>query len=796
MFVALAVVAVAQAQTVSGRVVDAFDKTPLVGATIVQTGTQNGAATGPDGTFSLTLTEGKREITLSYVGYKTRAIAVAGGNRDLSIALVPSEVLGEGVIVRGLRVDETSAITFDNISAEEIEDLNLGQDVPYLLRLSPSVTTTSDAGAGIGYTGIRIRGSDPARINVTVNGIALNDAESHGVFWVNMPDFSSSISNLQIQRGVGTSTNGPAAFGGSVNITTTNLRPEAFGSINTSVGSFNTRKANIEVGTGLLKNGWAFEGRFSSLDSDGYIERAETDLQSLYLSASRYGERSLLSFNVIAGQERTWQAWYGVWEGFLDTNRRLSIPQFDPDGDPDNRFRYDNETDNYRQDHYQMVYGYKLSDEWNFNSTLNYTHGRGYFEQFREDDAFAAYGLQNLNINGTEITNGDFIRRRWLDNDFYSLTASVDYQSDSPFSLNIGGGYSVYDGDHFGQVVWSEFASNSSIRQEYYRGRGLKRDLNLYVKPTYKINDQLSAFTDFQVRAIDYEITGTDNDLRNVGQDDNLGFFNPKAGFSFQMEPGQVVYASISAASKEPTRGDYVDRNLAAEPQPDPEKLIDYELGYRGEFDGFFLNANVYFMDYTDQLILTGEVNDVGSPIRVNVEDSYRLGLELQGGMEIAPGFNWAGSSTFSRNKVRRFNDIVIDFTNPVPERVVTQFEDTDISFSPSVIASSVFSYKVGDGTVELISQYVSRQFMDNTQNRSRSIDPYFVNDLRFEYDIPAFFPAKGLKANLLVNNVLDHEYENNGYTYSFAFAGETTTRNFFFPQAGRNVLFQLSVDF
>lgn len=767
------------AQTVSGTVRDAQNRQGLQGATIIQEGTSTGTTTGEDGSFSFSLSGGAPAgIEVRFLGYKPQMIAV-NRNRDteLTISLVPETFVSENVLVEASRVDERNPVTYSNISRREIEDQNLGQDIPFLIQMSPSVVSTSDAGAGIGYTGVRIRGVDQARINVTMNGIPVNDSESHGVFWVNMPNLAASLDNIQIQRGVGTSANGPAAFGASMHLQTQTLRQDPYGTVNTSGGSFNTLKNNVSLGTGLLGNGWSFDGSLSKISSDGYIDRAFSDLRSFALSGTRHSDRSLLKLNVFSGREQTYQAWDGVPQDSLETNRTY------------NTFTYENQTDNYGQDHYQAHYSYRLAPGWNVNTALHYTRGSGYYEQFRGGDNLYDYGFD---IPEPDENDNGLIRRRWLDNHFYGMTFSSDYQAGERVSFTLGGGYNIYDGDHFGEIIWARVAGNTDIRERYYENNGLKTDFNLYAKGTYSITDRLSLMGDIQLRTINYELDGVGSGQEILDQSHDFTFLNPKAGLIYLLDDNQRLYTSYSIGNKEPTRRDYTDADPGTFPRH--ETLYNLEAGYRGNFDGFSFGVNYYYMDYDNQLILIGEINDVGAPVRTNVSDSYRMGIELEGAARITNFLSWGGNVTISRNKVAEFTEYLMDWD--AFELEETKFRNTDIAFSPNLTGNSRLSFNRSNFRAELQSQFVSRQYLDNTRNTDRSIDPYLVNNIRLHYDLDLVPMAGKIRVSLLVNNVLNEMYESNGYTYGFISGGQEFRENVYYPQAGRHFLAQVSFMF
>lgn len=798
------------AQTLEGRVIDLETLEPLERATVMETGTSNGTATGRDGTFSLLLQNPSNGITVRFLGYNTKELSVRNTDEPLEVELEPHAIMTGEVFVNALRVDDSTPIAYRNISREDIEGQNLGQDIPYLVSTTPSVVTTSDAGAGIGYTGIRVRGVDPARINVTLNGIPLNDAESHGVFWVNLPDLASSTQNIQIQRGVGTSTHGAGAFGATMNLQTALMNPEAYGEINTGVGSYGTQKLNVQLGSGILDNGWQFEGRLSKIESDGYIDRASSDLKSFYLSASHHGENGLLKADVFSGQEETYQAWNGVPEPILNNNadelERYVNVLFLSDDDAEhlrsnlgnrqfNEFTYENQIDRYQQDHYQLHYSHQILENWTANASLHYTYGRGFFEEFQNNEALSAYGIEPVEVGSETIEESDLIRRRWLDNHFYGGVFSTELEHGNRWNLTVGGGYNEYEGDHFGEVIWARFAGNSDIREQYYDNTGFKTDFNVYGKLNYYITPQLNAYADLQYRTVSYRFLGKrinpQQEVFDVTQTDRIHFLNPKAGLVYRFADDQRVFASFSVGGKEPTRDEYVDSS--PESRPSEERLYDYEFGYSGTFNRVELGVNLYYMKYKDQLILTGAVNDVGSYIRENVPDSYRAGVELQSSVYFSPEFQWSGNATFSRNKIDSYVQFLDDYDQG--GQVEQQFNDVDIAFSPNLTANSVFTYQLRGFTTEWISSYVAQQYLDNTQSESRSIDPYWVNDLQFDYNVPNPPLVSAISLSLKVNNVLNEKYVSNGYTFGFISGGEQYF-NYYYPQAGRNILMNVKLRF
>jgi len=797
--------------TIKGKVTDAETGQALQGANVLLVNSTQGMPTNEQGEFSLTdLVAGEYKLVIRMIGYANyeRSIDLKG-DVDLNISLNRKTTSLSDVIVTGTRATEKTPTTFTTITGEEIKKQNLGQDLPFLLNWTPSVVTTSDAGAGIGYTGIRIRGSDATRINVTINGIPINDSESQGVFWVNTTDIASSAADIQVQRGVGTSTNGAGAFGGSINILTNGLSQEARAEVNTSVGSFNTQKYNAIFSTGLLKDRWAFEGRLSQITSDGFVDRASSDLQSYYLSGGYFGKKRCVKFITFGGDEVTYQSWYGTPEARLRNdaagieaviaNNGFTASQADNlrnSGRSYNFYEYDNQVDDYGQDHYQLHMAHKFNTNLNLTVAGHYTKGGGFFEEFRNDDDLADYGIADVVLGGTTISSSDLIRRRWLDNDFYGVVYDLNYSTDK-IDATFGGGVNKYIGDHFGEVIWARFSGDSDIRDRYYESRSEKVDFNSYLKMNYQANEKLNIFGDLQYRTVDYKGIGVDNDLRQIDFDKNFNFFNPKVGASYQLNNNANLYASFAIGNKEPNRSDIIDAAPGVDPQH--ETLNNLEIGYKRQSSTGSFEFNYYLMDYKNQLVLTGEVNDVGAGIRTNVADSYRMGIELSGVMKLTKGLFWSANVALSQNRINAFDEIIFDYGAAFDEfnEVRTTFTDTDISFSPSVVAGSQLSFIPTSGIeIALLSKYVGEQFLDNTSSDSRKIDAFFVNDLRINYA----FETKTIKEvsiNLLVNNILNLEYESNGYTFGY-FGGQSfeVRENYFYPQAGTNFLLSLGLSF
>lgn len=754
----------------------------LAGANIYIKNTYKATTSDANGNFHLkNISSGEYTLVTSFIGYETQETSILiNENKELNIVLNKKEVVADEVIVSATRAGKNTATTYSETTKEEIAKNNLGQDIPFLLQNMPSVMVNSDAGAGVGYTGINIRGSDATRINVTVNGIPINDSESHGTWWVNMPDLASSVENIQVQRGVGTSTNGAAAFGASINIQTAQLNPLPYAEISNSYGSFNTWKHTVKAGSGLLANHWTVDARLSKISSDGYIDRAFSDLKSYYLSAAYYGKNSILRFVNFSGKEKTYQSWWGVPEDSLKTNRTY------------NYYTYENETDNYQQDHYQLLFSHEFSRAWRINTAFHYTRGRGYYEQFRENDSFSDYGLQNIIIGNDTITESDFIRQRWLDNHFYGLTWSLEYNTGKRFSTTLGGGANRYEGKHFGTIIWAQFASNSAINHRYYDNDATKTDAHVFLKANYRIGKNLNAFLDLQYRAIQYSFLGYNNLLQNVEQQANFVFFNPKTGLVYEFSGNQNVYVSYSRGNREPVRNDFTEST--PDSRPKHETLDNIEAGYKRNGKNYRFGITYYLMYYKNQLALTGQINDVGAYTRTNIPKSYRTGIEPELEIRFAKIFTIGGNFTYSINKINSFTEYIDNYDTYTQETV--EHKNTDIAFSPNLMASGFLTIQPLKGLdLSFISKYVGRQFLDNTSNISRSINPYFTQNIRINYWLNTKLIDE-IGIQLLLNNIFNTMYEANGYTFSYIYDGEKTTENYYYPMAGFNFLAGLNLRF
>ncbi|CAL2093430.1 Iron complex outermembrane recepter protein [Tenacibaculum sp. 190524A02b] len=760
----------AQNFTLSGKVVDKKQQ-GLEGATIAVKALRKGTITDFEGGYKLSLPKGKHLITISYVGFNTleKEITITS-NQNVTFELNSEDNLLEEVLVSAVRVKANAPIAHSNLSKKEIAKRNLGQDIPILMNYLPSVVTTSDAGAGVGYTGIRVRGSDATRVNVTINGIPYNDSESQGTFWVNMPDFSSSTQSIQLQRGVGTSTNGAGAFGASLNVLTDVDSDEAFGEIATSFGSFGTQKYTAKAGTGKLNNHVKFTGRISRIKSDGYIDRASSNLKSYFLQGSYVSDNTLIKGLVFGGHEITYQSWNGIDKATLEKDRTFNSAGALYDSNWDVTGYYDNEVDNYKQDHAQLHWNQKYTEHISSNIALHYTFGRGFFEQYKQNESFADYNLTPINIGGQEVNTTDLIRRRWLRNDFYGITYNMNYKDDH-WDILLGGAWNQYKGDHFGEVIWARYASNSEIRSRYYDNYGNKEDFNLFIKANYKLSDALELFVDLQNRNVTYEA----NEIQPQLVNDTFNFFNPKGGINYQLNDANNFYFSYARAQREPNRNDYENGN------PKPEKLDDFELGWRFNTSNFKINTNVYYMLYQDQLALTGEIDNTGAFVRANIGESFRLGVEVDALLKFTDYLSITPNFTISRNKNVSFKET--DGT------VVTDLGNTDLSFSPEFIAGNAINITpIENLNISLLSKYVSDQFMSNNEFKDSKLEGYFVNDLSVNYTIKPKTILKSIVLSGLVNNIFDEEYSSNGYMWG--------TTPYYYPQAGTNFLIGATLKF
>ncbi len=773
----------------------------LAGAHITIGSSYKGAFSNAKGYYRLTgVDTGTVILHTSFMGYRdqTDTLQLQAGEQQYTVQLRPSTFLTDEVTVSATRVSEKTPIAHTNVSREDIEKNNAAKDMPYILDQTPSTVATSDAGAGVGYSQLRIRGSAPTRLNVTINGIPLNDAESQGVYWVNIPDLAASTNNIQIQRGVGSSTNGAGAFGGTINIRTTGTREEPFARTSHTYGSFDTRKHNVAFGSGILNDHWVFEGRLSKVHSNGYIDRATTNSSSYYLSGGYVAPRTSLKFVTFSGREKTYQAWYGMPEASLDTNRTF------------NPYNYENETDNYEQTHYQLHFDQQISARLSLNAALHYTIGKGYFEQYKGAGhnqhvtgagpvRLSDYGLEPVITGGDTTRRTDLIQRRWLDNDFYGGIWSLKYRHQK-LDATLGGGFNQYYGEHYGEVIWARYMSNGDIRHRYYDNDALKNDFNIYGKVNYQLYPDLTLFADLQYRNVSYRFLGIDQNRQDLRQERTYDFFNPKAGLNFDLDPDNRVWASWAVGNKEPNRTDHV--NAPPAEQPGPETLFDYEAGYERQKNRYKVSLNFYYMDYENQLVQTGEINDVGRQVRTNVNESFRRGIEFQGGVRITNGIEWQMNATWSQNKILGYTEYVDNWATG--EQTVVNHGRTDIAFSPSWIGASNLNIDLWEHqgkkndhelSLEVITKYVGKQYIDNTSSEERMLEPYLLNDIRLSHRWQPSW-ADAIELSFLVRNALDERYVTNGWVYRYQLGGEFQQSAGYFPQAGRHYLGRLTVAF
>jgi iron complex outermembrane recepter protein len=796
------------AQTGIKGIVTDHNKQPLPGASVVIKQTYNGISTGHDGSYEFkNLKAGNHVLMVSFIGFETREVDFNPAEISvLNVELTPKVVFTEEIMVAATRAGDKTPVAYTNISGEFLKERNFGQDIPYLLTLTPSFVATSDAGAGIGYTNFRVRGTDLNRINVTVNGIPLNDAESHGTWFVDQPDLAGSTENIQIQRGVGTSTNGAAAFGATINLQTLSLIPEPYTEFRTAAGSFSTFRNTLSAGTGLINGKFTVDARLSKIASDGFIDRAFSDLKSFYLAAGYYAANTVVKVMVSGGLETTYQAWNGVpsvrlnsdTEGMkryedhwlysaAETSRMLaSHPR------TYNLYTYENQVDNYQQDHFQVHLSHRLSNYVSFNAALHYTIGLGYYEQFKANQKFTDYGMNNPVINGLEVKRTDLVRRKILDNDFYGGIFSLNYKKGKT-DLWWGGGVHQYDGLHYGNIIWAAQAGGYPKDYEWYHNKGVKTDMNSYLKVNYQLTRLISLFGDAQIRHINYEMKGIDDDLRSLSQKHLFTFFNPKAGIFVQPSARQHAYFSFARASREPNRDNFADADQS-KPQPRHETLNDFELGYQIKNNAWTAGVNFYYMHYNHQLALTGQINDVGSPIMVNVDKSYRTGMELNWGVKILPSLQWDANATFSKNKIKDFTEYIDDWDTGGQQ--AKALGTTDLAFSPNTTGNSQLRWSPFLNTgISLVSHYAGKQYIDNTSSDDRVLEAWMVNSLIADYKFSTeLFDQVTLR--LMVNNLFDTEYESNAWVYSYLLDGQRYKMDGYFPQAGIHFMFGIDIRF
>jgi iron complex outermembrane recepter protein len=720
----------------------------------------------------------------------------------------PDSVELAPVLIQSTRVGKSSPVPHNNLRAEKISRLTHAQDVPYLLGSLPSVVETSDAGTGIGYTGLRIRGSDPTRVNVTINGVPLNDAESQGVFWVNLPDVVASAAEIQVQRGVGSSTNGAGSFGATVNLDLSQVAIQPFAQVSTSLGSFNTQKYVAQFGTGLLKEKWSLGGRISRVNSDGFIDRATADLNGLHLTGAYLGERRSVQLHLLSGHEITYQAWNGVPVQYIDD---ATLRTFNSGGAERPKSPYQDEVDDYTQRHFMAHYREFFSKKLSLQLNGHYTRGFGFFEQYKADQAYGNYGWQPFTIADTLIQETDLVRRRWLDNDFYGSTFALDWKPNSAWSYLLGGAISRYEGQHFGEIIWAEIAPQVVKDQRYYDNNATKRDANLFLKTEYQFGHAQTALLDLQVRQVQYAFLGYDNALRQVNQTANLLFFNPKAGLSWDISKVISAYGFVGLAHREPNRDDYTQSS--PESRPKAERLLDLEGGFKARQALWSLTTNLFWMRYRNQLVLDGRINDVGAAIRTNVPDSYRAGIEIEAAMQPLKSLSLSGNLVLSQNKALIFTAFQDNWDTG--EQDIFTFKNTDLAFSPKITTQlqaqwSAFDVKHHALQITLLGKYVGSQFLDNTENENARLSGYFTSDWRLNYDLKETI-GQNISLIFSLHNWLNARFENNGWVYRYTSAGyDARPDNPYtgaegngvyhqiglFPQAGRHWMLTLRAKF
>jgi iron complex outermembrane receptor protein len=788
--------------TLEGNVFTSDENEPLSGAHLLLNPGNQQLISDAEGKFAFQkLQSGSYVLSVSFVGFETLTKEISVSQDEImSFSLKPASFLQDEVVVRASRPEPKTPLTYSVLDAADISKNNSGADLPYLLQQTPSLVVSSDAGTGIGYTSLRIRGTDITRINVTMNGVPVNDPESHGVFFVNLPDFAASVDNIQIQRGVGTSANGAAAFGASLNIKTDAPSANAFARMESQAGSFNTFRNSLNFSTGRSRQGFALNGRLSRITSDGFVDRGWADLKSYYLSGSWSNAKTLVKIIATSGKEATYQAWNGVPKDSLKT---ASGRRYNPSGemynsDGDLIGYYQNQTDNYQQDYYQLHLAHQFSNQLQLSGAAFLTKGKGYYESWKNQQKFNDYALPDVVIGLDTIRRTDLIQQKWLDNTFYGFNLALQHQK-RRFNSTLGLGWNRYDGDHFGYISWAQYASESLNDKPWYTNNGFKTDYNVYFKSLYTINESFSAFIDLQFRHIDYKISGIHDDLRDISQEHTFDFFNPKVGLFYTINKNNQAYVSMAVSHREPNRSVYRDADSGQ--TITHEQLINFEAGYSYNSQKIRINSNVYFMDYNNQLVLTGKINNVGAAIMTNVPESYRLGIENSIDYSISRIVSVGGHLSLSANKILNYIHFVDNWSywddpENQPYQYAYDLGTTDISFSPAVVGGFTIGVRPFAGmAVDLTGSYVSRQYLDNTSNKDRSLDPYFISNVNVRYEIQQNL-FKKLELKLQLNNITSTWYETNGWVYQYVVDGEEYTMDGYFPQALLHGVVGLSVMF
>jgi iron complex outermembrane receptor protein len=786
--------------SLTGRITDSKSGEILAGANILMKGTSIVTVSDVDGMYRFKrLKKGTYTLRVTFIGFKTiEKELLVDRNLNLDFELEPKAFLTEEVIITATTAQKNSPLSFTNIDDEQINRENTGKDLPYLLTSSPSTVVTSDAGTGMGYTGIRIRGTDLTRINVTLNGVPVNDAESQNVFFVDLPDLASSVDRVQIQRGVGTSSNGAASFGASINIKTDKFSPDVYTELSSTAGSFQTFKNTLKFGSGLINGMFSIDGRLSLLSSNGFVDRASSKLSSMQFAASYYGKKDILKLFYLHGKEKTYQAWYGIPKDSLATNRTYNPAGEIYDTEGDFLGYYDNQTDNYDQTYYQLHYAHEFNPGLNLVSALFYTKGKGYYENYKNNKKFSDYGMNDTIMGGDTISRTSLIEQKWLDNDFYGINLSLNYSADR-LNLNIGTGLNQYVGEHFGKIIWAQIARLGDYDRNWYFSTGNKSEFNIFAKASFLVGMHFNLYADVQYRTIHYKIEGTDDDLRDVSQQHYYHFFNPKAGVFYEINKSNNLYFSVGVAHREPNRSVFLDADPGQEVTA--ERLIDYELGYQHHSTHFSFESNLFYMDYKDQLVLTGKINNVGAAILTNVPNSYRAGIELSAAFNFLKIIDWKLNATYSQNKIKDFTAYIDNWNywddpDNQPYQYKRELGTTDISFSPDWVAGSNLRITPFKGfSVSLVSNYVGRQYIDNTSSLKRSLDPYLVNNVLLFYGFKTRW-SKQIEFLLSLNNIFNEQYETNAWVYRYVWGEEEYEMNGYFPQAGFHFTLGINLKF
>jgi len=788
-------------------ILNSLDSSGIIGAKIniafpKQRALKTIALTDSNGHLALILPQESFNLTITKDGYKPLFVNIPAPGSNITIYLKTLVYDGEEVTVNATRAAEKNGTSFTLLSKKELSNRNFGQDIPMILQGTPSTVASSDAGTGIGYTGIKIRGVDPTRINVTINGVPLNDAESQGVFWVNMPDFASGVENIQVQRGVGTSTNGAGAFGASINIKTDKFSETPFAKLSISQGSFNTSRQSIKFGTGQMTHNWYAEGRMSWIKSDGFINRSKSDLQAWSLSMGRKTAKSLFQVNAFSGTEKTYQAWNGVplfkFQNdtvgldslinflFYDSSRAQQLKS--SDASKYNYFTYKNETDNYKQSHLQIIYNRNLKRNRNLNLVLHGTLGKGYYENLESKTNLANFMDTPVISYGNAYYSANLIHQRWLDNSFGGMVFSYIIDG-AKTDQTIGGAANIYNGKHYGKVVWHEFKDLAQDPFNYYNNQSLKKDANVFWKLQHQISKKFSGYGDLQLRYVNYDLDFNGN--KNV-KPNNYFFINPKLGFQYQAKSNLIVYANYGRASREPLRDDFI--NSVSSQVPKPEFLNNFEASIKSSYEDWKYTFTGYYMGYKDQLALTGKINDVGGYTRVNIPKSYRAGLEMEVSVAIATWVEWSLNVTLSQNKIKQFTEYVDDYTNF--GQVTYQWKNTDMALSPNKILGSQFTISATKSTkIIFLSKMVGRQYLDNTQTESRSINSYLINDILVHFQ-PKISKLKTFGISAMINNIGNEKYASSGYNFSGMISDKRRDFSFVYPQAGINFMIRVEIGF